>query len=135
MVLGMDWLEQFSPMWIHWKRKLLQFTHRGKWITLKGIKDCISNCSKVKVRKLRGLIRKGGVAQLVHLCPIMPESPPIVLSPAVQQILDTNEHLFKEPDTLPPSRKCDHHIPLILGVKAVNVKPYRYSPTQKDEIE
>lgn len=135
MVLGVDWLEQFSPMWIHWKRKLLQFTHRGKWITLKGIKDCISNCSKVKVRKLRGLIRKGGVAQLVHLCPIMPESPPTVLSPAVQQILDTNEHLFKEPDTLPPSRKCDHHIPLILGVKPVNVKPYRYSPTQKDEIE
>jgi hypothetical protein len=36
---------------------------------------------------------------------------------------------------LPPSREYDHHIPLIPGVKPVNVKPYRYSPTQKDEIE
>ena len=27
MVLGMDWLERFSPMWIHWKRKLLRFTY------------------------------------------------------------------------------------------------------------
>lgn len=23
IVLGMDWLERYSPMWIHWKRKLL----------------------------------------------------------------------------------------------------------------
>jgi hypothetical protein len=29
----------------------------------------------------------------------------------------------------------DHHIPLIASATLVNVKPYRYSPAQKDEIE
>lgn len=29
MILGMDWLEQHSPMWIYWKRKKLIFTYKG----------------------------------------------------------------------------------------------------------
>jgi len=62
MVLGMDWLEQHSPMWIHWKRKLLRFSYQGSRISLKGVKDTLSSCPKVKVRKLKGLIRKGGIA-------------------------------------------------------------------------
>lgn len=43
--------------------------------------------------------------------------------------------MFKDPDSLPPQREFDHSIPLLPGVNPVNVKPYRYSPTQKDEIE
>jgi hypothetical protein len=53
----------------------------------------------------------------------------------VQQIIEINDSLFKEPNVLPPPRDFDHKIPLLPGVKPVNVKPYRYSPTQKDEIE
>ena len=65
LVLGMDWLELLSPMWVHWKRKKMRFTHKGRRITLTGIKDCASKCTKLKLRKLKGLMRKGGVAQLV----------------------------------------------------------------------
>lgn len=36
LVLGMDWLEKYSPMWIHSKRRLLRFTHDGKRISLTG---------------------------------------------------------------------------------------------------
>ncbi|WVZ88334.1 LOW QUALITY PROTEIN: hypothetical protein U9M48_034868 [Paspalum notatum var. saurae] len=54
LVLGMDWLESHSPMWIHWKRKLLRFSHAGRRIALKGIKDSLSSCPKIEVRKLRG---------------------------------------------------------------------------------
>lgn len=135
LVLGMDWLERYSPMWIHWKRKLLRFTYNGSRISLKGIKDSLSSCPKVKARKLKGLIRKGGIAQVVHLCQVQPvpvtESVPL----PVQQLVDSNQHLFKNPDTLPPSREFDHSIPLLPRVKPVNIKPYRYSPSQKDEIE
>jgi len=135
MVLDMDWLEQHSPMWIHWKRKLLRFSYQGSRISLKGIKDTLSSCPKIKVRKLQGLIRKGGIAQLIHLCQVTPPLPPDMIPVPVQQLVDSQAHLFKDPDSLPPSREFDHHIPLIPGVKPVNVKPYRYSPTQKDEIE
>jgi hypothetical protein len=135
MVLGMDWLEHHSPMWIHWKRKLLRFTHDGKRISLKGIKDSLTSCPKVKARKLKGLLRKGGVAQMIHLCQTQQTVSPTAIPESVQQLITANDHLFKEPDTLPPQRQFDHTIPLLPGVKPVNVKPYRYSPSQKDEIE
>ena len=132
----MDWLESYSPMWIHWKRKLLRFTHQGQRIALKGMKDSLSSCPKLKIRKLKGLLRKGGVAHVVHLCPILQDdNPPSDPPPAVQQLIDSNIKLFQEPTSLPPSREFDHQIPLIPGVWPVNIKPYRYSPTQKDEIE
>lgn len=44
----------------------MRFNHMGKRITLNGIKDCTTSCTKLKVKKLNGLLRKGGVAQL-HL--------------------------------------------------------------------
>jgi hypothetical protein len=44
-------------------------------------------------------------------------------------------NIFQSPTKLPPQRALDHHIPLIPGAAPVNVKPYRYSPAQKDEIE
>lgn len=135
LVLGMDWLEHHSPMWIHWKRKLLWFTHEGKRISLKGVKDSLSTCPKVKARKLKGLLRKGGVAQLIHLCQTQPSTPQEAIPQVVQQLIQQNDHLFKDPDSLPPQMEFDHSIPLLPSVKPVNVKPYRYSPSQKDEIE
>lgn len=36
---------------------------------------------------------------------------------------------------MPPKRVFDHQIDLLPGTKPVNIKPYRYSPTQKNEIE
>lgn len=35
--------------------------------------------------------------------------------------------LFHEPKSLPPSRQCDHEIPLIPQATPVNTGPYRYS--------
>ncbi|KAK1612104.1 hypothetical protein QYE76_035777 [Lolium multiflorum] len=53
----------------------------------------------------------------------------------VQAVLQEYDTLFHDPKTLPPHRKFDHHIPLLPGTKPVNVKPYRYAPHQKTEIE
>jgi hypothetical protein len=58
IVLGMDWLETFSPVWIHWRRKILRFTHKGSMIQLHGIKPKTSSCFQISVKKLKGLMRK-----------------------------------------------------------------------------
>jgi hypothetical protein len=42
---------------------------------------------------------------------------------------------LKPPDSLPPSREYDHNISLLPGTTPLNVRPYRYSPLQNDEIE
>jgi hypothetical protein len=45
------------------------------------------------------------------------------------------QHLFKEPKELPPARWIDHAIPLLPGVQPFRLRPYRYTPQQKDDIE
>lgn len=50
-------------------------------------------------------------------------------------MLQEFDSVFAEPEGLPPDRPYDHSIPLIPGAQPVNVRPYHYTPTQKDEIE
>jgi len=57
------------------------------------------------------------------------------LPSAVQYLLQQYEKLFEEPSELPPQRQYDHHIPLITGAQTINVRPYKYAPHQKNEIE
>ena len=113
----------------------MRFTHDGKRISLKGVKDELSSCPKVKVRKLKGLMRKGGIAQMIHFCQAESTTASETIPEPIQRLVDQHSHLFQKLDSLPPTREFDHQIPLLPGVKPVNVKPYRYSPAQKDEIE
>ena len=52
-------------------------------------------------------------------------------------IMKDNEFdiIFQEPTELPPPRSCDHSIPLIEGANPVFIRPYRYAPILKIEIE
>jgi hypothetical protein len=53
----------------------------------------------------------------------------------IQSLLQPFQDLFEEPTTLPPSRSCNQNIPLIPGAQPINIRPYRFSPSMKDEIE
>jgi hypothetical protein len=57
------------------------------------------------------------------------------LPESVQELLHSFDHLFAEPQGLPPSRACDHSIPLVEGAQPVNVRPYRFPPSMKDVVE
>lgn len=71
----------------------------------------------------------------MQLSPVTTDPIPDKDNSQVEELIQQFEHLFQEPKALPPQRSFDHSIPLIEGVKPVNIKPYRYNPTQKDEIE
>ena len=53
----------------------------------------------------------------------------------VAMVLDTYAEVFEEPRGLPSHRKYDHTIPLLPGASLVNLRPYKYNPMQKNEIE
>jgi hypothetical protein len=114
----------------------MRFTHKQRRITLSGVKDCTDRCTPIKGNKLKGLLRKGAVTHLVQIQQelILPQSTQHIPED-VQSLVAEHQQLFQPPASLPPSRAYDDKIPLIPGVKPINVKPYRYSPTQKDEIE
>jgi hypothetical protein len=119
MILGMDWLEEFSPMQVHWKLKWMAIPYNGSTELLQGITPSWPH------------------DMVVHVCSISPssdESKPEI-HPDVAVILEEFAMVFEPPSSLPPERSCDHVIPLVAGAKPVQIRQYRYPPALKNEIE
>jgi hypothetical protein len=53
----------------------------------------------------------------------------------IQQLLTEYSDIFASKIEFPPQRDCCHTIPLLPGARPVSIRPYRYAPTLKDEIE
>jgi hypothetical protein len=66
MILGGDWIESCSPMWIHWTNKQIKFTHHGKRILLKGLNHDVEHCPSVKEAKLRGLLKRQALTHCIQ---------------------------------------------------------------------
>ena len=110
MIVGEDWLEECSPMWVHWKKKVMKFTYLGKRITLFGVQPETTKCDAISARKLKGLIRRGAISHYIQM-KVVPASSTIqnqdraVQSvqmsdpthdiPEVQQLLSQYAHLFQ----------------------------------------
>lgn len=103
MILGMDWLERFSPMWIDWKRKRMRFQHQGNNVTLTGVKDQTYHCRLISGRQLAGMAKRGAISQMIQLCIIREEIEQQEKMPSdVQQLLQEFQQVFQEPIELPP---------------------------------
>ena len=67
MILGQDWLEAASPMWVHWSNKVMKFTHQGKRITLQGLHNDSKQCPVISAAKLKGLLNRRAITHYVHI--------------------------------------------------------------------
>jgi len=95
MILGMDWLQAFSPMKVNWLQRWVQIPYGPKNVVLQGALPDDVQCSLVQLHH----ISVDGAAQ--HSVPS-----------EVQQHFDQYQHLFRVLLTeLPPRRACDHSIP------------------------
>nr|GEU83440.1 hypothetical protein [Tanacetum cinerariifolium] len=57
------------------------------------------------------------------------------LNEKLNQLLEEYADVLTVPKELPPYRSFDHKIPLKTGNVSINIRPYRYPPTQKNTIE
>jgi hypothetical protein len=57
------------------------------------------------------------------------------LPPEIRQLLEKYVEVFANKVVYPPTRACNHSIPLIPGARPVNIRPYKYAPALKTEIE
>lgn len=69
VILGEDWLEEFTPMVMDYRSKTMQFTHLGKPVKLQGAIDNTTTCTPVSAHKLKGLIKHGEISHCVQMTP------------------------------------------------------------------
>lgn len=118
----MDWLESFSPMHVHWREKWIAIPYQGQQAVLQGVGSEAPSELLLQVYSVSDLS-----AASTSSTPQLP--------PAVQSLVDSFAEVFAPPVALPPSRACNHSIPLLPGASPVFIRPYRYPPALKDEIE
>ncbi|WVZ82556.1 hypothetical protein U9M48_029810 [Paspalum notatum var. saurae] len=121
LIVGMDWLESFSPMNVHWRHKWMQIPYQGSVVLIQG-EDAVPP-AKVLVQVCNATWEQ----QLSSVSNSVP--------PEISALLSEYTPLFAPVDGLPLVRGCEHSIPLIPGAKPVSVRPYRYPPALKTEIE
>lgn len=66
-ILGMDWLEQFSPMQVQWAQKWLSFSHNGVKVQLQVITDAANKLSFTSSDQLNALLKHDEVWCVVQL--------------------------------------------------------------------
>jgi hypothetical protein len=86
---------------------------------------------------LQGLVPSFSEELVVHVCSLteVETSQTNALPKEIVVLLDEFVVTFEAPAALPPERQCDHVIPLVPGATPVHIRPYRYPPSLKDEIE
>jgi len=67
MIVGEDWLEAVSLVWVNYKTKEMRITHKAQRIALQGVRDQLDSCLEITPQKLDGLIRAGGVLCCLQL--------------------------------------------------------------------
>jgi hypothetical protein len=126
LILGMAWLTQIGCTYIDWVEKKMRFEYQGEWIEIRGVRT--RECTP-----LQDYVDDNHFAQMhcdINSGMITPNQ-----QLEMKLVLDKFDHVFKEPQGLPPKRQQEHAIHLLKGQGPVNVRPYRYPHHHKTEIE
>jgi hypothetical protein len=135
IILGMDWLQSLGDMNVNWLQKRLSFNHHGKTVKLQGLVADTSSCQSLTTTELEALEEINAICHLLQLREVREAEDRVPYPSSIQDMLTEFAVLFEEPQGLPPRREFDHSITLLPGSRPVNLRPYRYNPEQKDEIE
>jgi hypothetical protein len=100
-IVGMNWLQAFSPMQIHWEHKWILIPCQGKCSLLQEIDAVQTTSVCLHVFSAEANNSTAMAATLLH--------------PQIQHLVDSFAALFEPPSSLPPSRSCNHSIPLLPG--------------------
>jgi hypothetical protein len=134
VILGYDWLECFSPMKVHWSEKWIAIPYGAETVLLQGILSELKPGAVVQVFQ-SSQDPVGSVPNAVVNSLSVSEDEMLKLPIEVQKLLHSYADIFASKVSFPPPHACTHSIPLIEGARPVSIRPYRYAPALKDEIE
>jgi hypothetical protein len=124
-------------MQIQWKEKWLSFNHQNSTIRLHGVQDADATINEITLNQLIAMEKQDSVWGIVELYSVTSDanSATPALQPEFQKLIALFADLFEEPSRTPLNKTLSHSIPLVPGIQPFKLKPYRYTPSQKDEIE
>ena len=104
-ILGMDWLEEHSPMTMDWRACFIEIPTPAGPLRLVGHNAASTMCETINNIQLQGLCSKGAISHVIHLCMVEPTAEPSAPTPdCIQQVLNDFPDVFAEPTGLPPWR-------------------------------
>lgn len=104
---------------------------------MQGIQDKIPSAPEITLHQLTAMDRDETVWGVIQIYAMEHSVPPneTALPVAIQNLVTQFATLFSEPNGIPPTRSLSHSIPLVPEPQPFRLKPYTYTPFQKDEIE
>ncbi|KAL4281132.1 hypothetical protein GQ457_03G012130 [Hibiscus cannabinus] len=133
MVLGVDWLRDYSPIEMNFQTMTLKFFKGDQEVLIHGnqLKPIIKTVSGKRIKKL-ATKDSDLTGEIYYLCAEQTES---AVSSEFKQLLHEFQEVFQEPQGMPPIRKQDHAIILKTDAQPVNLRPYRFAHHHKAEVE
>lgn len=122
-------------MTVNWKSKCFSFDYQGAEITLQGVQSDLTLCAPISIHELAKLEQNDSIWSVVELLVHEVKVPEKTVPEEIQNLIQQFDKLFQEPKGIPPHRSSSHTIPLIPGAQPFRLRPYRYNPAQKNEIE
>lgn len=133
VVLGYSWLATLGETRINWGVFLVD----EQWVTISGDPALLK--MQVSLNSMEKLVENEEVVFLLELQALFETNPGDIKlkspSKEVKKILREFGSVFQMPQGLPPKRNREQAITLQSGTYPINIRPYRYSHIQKDEIE
>lgn len=136
IILGADWIYSYSPICLDLAERILTLTKNGPPVTLFDHTVPKEKCI-ISALKLDKMLQKGVMGYILQT--EIEDTETLQTAPAVPAelapLLEKFKAVFTESTVLPPSRDCDHQIPLKTGAQPPDLRPYRVPHHQKAAME
>ncbi|GJT11617.1 hypothetical protein Tco_0858659 [Tanacetum coccineum] len=137
------WLSTLGTIQWNFKDLVMKFQYEGQKVVLRGTHK--SELAWLNGRHMSKLVSQHGKAHISALCCVGQTATlnlmqcnigqEMVLGVDLAQLLQEYADVFNVPKELPPQSSFDHKIPLREENVCINIRPYRYPPSQKDTIK
>lgn len=136
VILGADWIYNYSPITLDLKKRELGITKGEKTIMIQDFTK-LGKHMLVDSKRVDKILKKGGLEYLFQISQVTEErgeeGDPVPAD--IQEILLDFPSVLEEPKGSPPRRNCDHRITLKTGAEPPNLRPYRVPHHQKEAME
>lgn len=136
IILGADWIYNYSPMSLDLKQRILGITKGNKVILLQDFTKPNKHF-QISGKRLEKMLKKGALGMVIQVNVMSEtvEEEGHVIPEDISDIIQQFPAVLKEPKGLPPKRECDHVINLQSGAVPPNIRPYRVPHYQKEAME